>query len=376
MATPREVKVGAFVLLGLFAMGTVIFMIGEERQLFQKKADYQIVFTDVEGLKRGSPVRMGGVDVGSVARVAYSQNSDDPRLYVTISVVKDEARRIREDSVAMISDKGLLGDKMITISIGGPQKSALPTGGIIKSEESPKLSDMIGKLGSIGSKAEKVVANLEKTTGTLSEKEFQDDLKQSVHSLSQILKAVDEGGGYVSRFLHDGQEADKISRTLTNLEHTTAELSRVAGGAGKAVDRVNAGPGFAHDLVYGDAPTAALTHFGEAAGEVAQTLKGIREGNGLARSVIYGDDRSQKLMGDINAITTDVRGIISGVRQGKGTLGALLVDPSVYEDLKMVLGNVSRNKALRALVRWSIVRDEGAPKVQEAAEPASAGAAR
>jgi hypothetical protein len=44
-----------------------------------------------------------------------------------------------------------------------------------------------------------------------------------------------------------------------------------------------------------------------------------------------------------------------------------LVDPSVYEDLKMLLGNVQRNQALRALVRYSIQRD--APGV-EVVDPA------
>jgi phospholipid/cholesterol/gamma-HCH transport system substrate-binding protein len=42
----------------------------------------------------------------------------------------------------------------------------------------------------------------------------------------------------------------------------------------------------------------------------------------------------------------------------------LLVDPSVYEDLKVVLGNVERNKALRALVRYSIRRDGAQPGVE------------
>jgi hypothetical protein len=56
-----------------------------------------------------------------------------------------------------------------------------------------------------------------------------------------------------------------------------------------------------------------------------------------------------------------------------------LVDPSVYEDLKLVLGNVERNKALRALVRYSIRKDEATPRVSDpnsgtASEKARAGA--
>jgi phospholipid/cholesterol/gamma-HCH transport system substrate-binding protein len=60
----------------------------------------------------------------------------------------------------------------------------------------------------------------------------------------------------------------------------------------------------------------------------------------------------------------DLKHIVANVKAGKGTLGALLVDPSVYEDLKVVLGNVERNKALRALVRYSIRRDGAQPGVE------------
>jgi phospholipid/cholesterol/gamma-HCH transport system substrate-binding protein len=63
-------------------------------------------------------------------------------------------------------------------------------------------------------------------------------------------------------------------------------------------------------------------------------------------------------------MSKDLRHIVADVRAGKGTIGALLVDPSVYEDVKMLLGNVERNKTLRALVRYSIKRDEKAPSVE------------
>jgi hypothetical protein len=48
-----------------------------------------------------------------------------------------------------------------------------------------------------------------------------------------------------------------------------------------------------------------------------------------------------------------------------------MVDPSVYEDLKMLLGNVQRNQALRALVRYSIQRDDG-PAGVEVVDPEAA----
>ena len=61
MALSREFKVGAFTLAGLSVVGFVVFMIGEERKLFESQLPYQAKFEEVQGLRRGSPVRMGGV---------------------------------------------------------------------------------------------------------------------------------------------------------------------------------------------------------------------------------------------------------------------------------------------------------------------------
>jgi phospholipid/cholesterol/gamma-HCH transport system substrate-binding protein len=364
MAGAREIKVGGFVLLGLIVIGILVFMIGEERSMFDRKVAYRAVFQDVQGLKEGSAVRMGGYDVGTVVRIGYSDDPGDLDLYVTMSVVEAESRRIRSDSLASIENKGLLGDKMISIKAGSPDKPHIPAGGTIPTSPSDDLEQMISRVSSIGIKAEQVVSNLEKTTGALSEREFTDDMKGTVRSLNSVLKAIDQGEGYASRVLHDPKEADKLSRTLANLEKSTAELNQTLRGVNAIVRRVEKGPGFAHEVVYGTGPGQTLESFGRAADEVAITLKGVREGNGPAKSLLYGDEGSQELMGNLNAMSKDLRYIVKDVRAGKGTIGALLVDPSVYEDIKILLGNVERNKTLRALVRYSIKRDEKAPSVE------------
>jgi phospholipid/cholesterol/gamma-HCH transport system substrate-binding protein len=253
---------------------------------------------------------------------------------------------------------------MITIKPGSPEKPEIPYGGTIPTAPSDDLSEMISRVSSIGVKAEKVVANLEKTTGALSDRQFTDDLKGTVKNLNNVLEAVNTGDGYASRILHDPKEAQKLSRTLANLERTSAELNQTLRNVNSVVRRVETGPGFAHEVIYGEGPNKTLDSFGRAADEVALTLKGVREGNGPAKSLIYGDEGSQQLMTNLNAMSKDLRHIVKDVRSGKGTIGALLVDPSVYEDIKMLLGNVERNRALRALVRYSIQRDEKVQSVQ------------
>ena len=376
MVRSREIKVGAFVLAGLIVVGVVIFLIGDERRLFASKVEYQAVFDDVEGLRRGSPVRMGGVDIGTVDSVAYGTDPKKSDIFVSFIIVEEEAQRIRSDSVATIEGKGLLGDKMIVVTVGSPGKPWIPPGGTIPSGSGSDLTAMVSRLGEISTKVESVVDNLERTTGALADEQFHKDLKQSVRSLSGILKSLDEGDGYVTRLLKDPGEADKLSRTMANMERASAGLSQTTQEVNAIIHRVKSGPGFAHEVIYGQDGQKMLAQVGGAAEEVGTTLRGIREGNGIARSFIYGDDESQQVMKNLNEMSADLKQIVADVRAGKGTVGALLVDPSVYEDIKVVLGNVQRNKTLRALVRYSIQRDERVQGVEvrdPAPAPASGG---
>src|SRR4051812_30248479 len=102
MVSSKDVKVGAFVLAGLTAVGAVIFLIGDERQIFRTKVNYSSEFEDVQGLRRGSPVRMGGVDIGSVVAVEYASEARDKNIHVRMAISAEDARRVRKDSIASI----------------------------------------------------------------------------------------------------------------------------------------------------------------------------------------------------------------------------------------------------------------------------------
>lgn len=363
MALGREFKVGVFVLAGFIVMALVIFLIGEERHIFGSKESYYTVFSDVQGLRRGSPVRMGGVDIGTVSEVTYGDDAKDARIFVHMSVVAAEARRIGTDSVASIEGKGLLGDKMVVITVGHSGRR-LPVGGEVKSKPAEDISQMMGKLSAVSDKAEKVMTNLEETTGALADEKLHEDLKAGVNSLSHILGSVDRHEGYIGKLVGDPAEAERLSRAVASLERTSDELSTATRNVNQILARVQNGPGLAHELIYGEESSKAVAQFGNAAEELTVTLRGIREGNGVARNLLFGGG-DQKLVNDLNDMSGDLRQIVADLRAGRGTLGALLVDPSVYEDLKLVLGNVERNKALRALVRYSIRKDEGTPKVSD-----------
>jgi phospholipid/cholesterol/gamma-HCH transport system substrate-binding protein len=74
--------------------------------------------------------------------------------------------------------------------------------------------------------------------------------------------------------------------------------------------------------------------------------------------------------------------VVQDIDRGRGTIGGLVRDPTVYEDLKTTLGNVQRNVLFKALIRFTMENDglrraERAPRALPVAPtPARAGAHR
>ncbi len=358
MALRTEVRVGIFVAAGLAVMAMMVFLIGQTHRMFETKATYLAEFEDVEGLNAGAQVLMGGVNIGHVAQVSYPEDAMRSEVLVELSIVRSEARRIREDSRVKVAPKGMLGDKQIIITKGTMSEPQIPEGQKIPSSQERSLFAQVEQLGE---KFGSVLGNLEKTSGALAQEDFHDDMQTSMHSVRSVLENLDHGNGYLPRLLKDKDEAERLSQAVSNLERSTAQLNQVLRRVDQVLARVNEGPGFAHDVVYGKEGTESVQQIGHAAEEIAVTLQGIREGDGLAHSLLYGgpdDTNTERALADLAAITGDVREMVRDLKQGKGTLGALMVDPSVYEDLKVLLGNVQRNEVLRALVRYSIQRDE------------------
>lgn len=342
-----EIKVGLFVLAGIAVTLLVVMLIGGERMLFRRFVEFTVTFQNVEGLKVGAPVRMGGIDVGRVANVGYSRDMADATVHVVLGVLADEAPRVTDDSQVKVVPKGLLGDKMVEILRGKSPTAASPS----KTVKGTEGDDLMGR-------ATEIADNVSKASKELSNEDLHRDLRESVGSLNRILTSVSEGQGYPTRLLNDPAEAARISSAIEGIERASTELATTVKAARAIVQRVETGPGFAHDLIFGETGVQALASVGNAANEAAVTLRDVRTGNGLARDLLYGGGTGDDAVKNLNEMTADMRDIVRDVKEGKGTVGALLVDPSAYEDLKTILGNIQRNDILKALVRFTIKNDE------------------
>ena len=324
----RQVRVGLFVIFGLGLMMVAVFLIGDVRGLWQRKVTYRTAFSDVAGLKPGAPVRMGGLDIGAVTAVDHSHDPGDARVYVSIAVSTKETVRVRADSMAHVSNKGLLGDKMIEISAGTPAAPEQDPNVLIHSEEPSDVFSLANKVAAV---TERTIEQLEPLAHSLGDPKLADDIKGTLSGVRTLLDATVHGDGTVHRLFFDHREADELSQLLERLDGASTRLDGILADAQDATSHLRQGPGIAHAILYdGEISQNAAG----AIAELHEDFRAIREGNGLAHALLYGDTSSQHLMSNVNAMSDDLRAIVGDVRHGKGTLGALLVDPTIYEDLE------------------------------------------
>jgi phospholipid/cholesterol/gamma-HCH transport system substrate-binding protein len=354
----RELKVGLFVISGLALAMISVFLIGNAKELWERKVSYKASFQDVAGLKPGAPIRMGGLDVGTVVWVGHDGDSTDTRIFVKMSINKAEVGRIHVDTIARVGARGLLGDKMVELSVGSPTSPVLGPGLPIASEEP---ADIFSSVNRVAAATERAIDRLQPLAQALGDPKLASDIKGSIADTHDLLDALVHGDGPLHRFFFDRSEGNRVDDLIAHLNDTSSRLDSVLADVQDVADHVRQGPGIAHAIVYDGEISKDV---GGSVVEIHKDLQAIREGNGLAHAVLYGDDSSQHVMANLNAMSDDLRAIVGDVRQGRGTIGGLLVDPTVYEDIKGLVGNVERNEVLRALVRYSIRADEQKPEVR------------
>ena len=352
----RQVRVGFFLVLGVIVLGVMVFLIGDERHLFDRQAHLRASFRDVAGLKVGSPVRMGGVDVGAVSKIEFGRTESDHRIHVRFTIVASQLARVRNDSVVRIASKGLLGDKAVDITMGSTGPAAADDS-VVRSEESDDMASALSAASSAMQRANEVLGNVATATRPLASPQLGNDITALVHDLRTISRSVAEGPGTVHTLLTDPNTSARIERTLASVEATANRLAATSAEADAVMREARSGHGLIHALVSDRHAEQMLHSVARATDEVAAITHDVRTGNGGLHQIIYGTDSSQAVA-NVNAATASLRDILGNIQQGRGTVGALLTDPSLYEDMKTLVGNVQRNEILRAMVRYSIHDDE------------------
>lgn len=336
--TMQNVRVGVFVIIALLVLTVTVFVIGQERSMFTSKMKVHTSFADINGLVVGAPVRLAGVDVGRVTKIAFSDDLRRPEARIEIAIESEFTPRLRRDSRAFIDSKGLLGDKLINLSVGSPSEPAVKSGDYITPRQGSSFESVAKELEQTAGAVGRAAQSAQGAVDRVATPEVSENVRRITASLASILEEVDR------------------SEVMTRLEAAIGHAESASARVDRVLARVEHGPGTLHSLAYGNDAPEAIAEWKRAATGITELTNALNHGDGLVAALAH-DESGQLLLRDLASFSARLDRIAKGVEHGRGTLGGLVVDPSIYEDMKTVLGNIDRSVAFKALVRMTIKED-------------------
>jgi len=214
------IRLGVFIFLGIVVLVVGIFVIGGTKGLFRSAFTVTAYFETVEGLRAGAAVRLSGVDVGVVDNVSISPKNN--KVEVVLKLRNEIKDFIKTDSQASIETEGLVGNKIVTITVGSAEGESVKDGAVIKSKEPFRLAMV-----------------LEETQGTIA------NIRKITSDFEQMLAKVNSGRGTLGKLVNDPGVYRDLQRTTSAADsglrvatEQFASLSKLTAGMASSVTSV------------------------------------------------------------------------------------------------------------------------------------------
>ena len=314
-----ELKIGLVALFAIVMATVLIFLLSGEGGFFWQRYPIKTVFTNIAGLKPGAPVRVAGVEVGSVQDTPFVGD----RVEVVMEVSREQAQRITSGSVASLGSVSLLGEAAVDITPSS-EGTPIPEWGYVRSGPAAgSLSDVATQASEGIEQLTALLTDVRAGRGTVGQLVTNDQLYRDINalvtSMEDVARTVSSGRGTLGRLMNDPAAARALEGSLQNLESITA--------------RIRAGEGSLGKLLNDDALGASLT---ATTGNLESITGRISRGEGTAGKFITDD----QLYSRFNSVADRLDQVMSALQKGDGTAGQLLQDKQLYENMNGTMAEV------------------------------------
>lgn len=110
-----DFAVGLFVLAGLLCLAYMTVKLGKMEVFSSAGQNVTARFQSISGLKVGASVEIAGVPVGKVSGIEL----DPKTLYAFVTMQINDKFIMTDDTIASVKTSGIIGDKYISLSLGG-----------------------------------------------------------------------------------------------------------------------------------------------------------------------------------------------------------------------------------------------------------------
>ena len=282
----NELKIGLVVLFAIF-IGYMGFRIMKDEPIFSQVNVLYTKFDTVEGLIRGSNVYLNGFKIGTVREMQYLVQEDS--ALITLNITEDI--QLPKGSMAQLASPDFLGSSTIRI-IKSNSSESLEWGSYLKGIQKEGLLNIFTDRGTA----------------------ISDSVAVTITLLNEKLRALD--------FLNQ-QSSNDIGSALSNVKQTSDylleavtsnsdELSEMIGSAKRSLETIEN---------ISDSSRASIE----------QSIKNLE---------VLSVEMSQ-LTRELSATSTTLNSVLEKMDRGEGSLGLLLNDPSLYENVDSLSYNLN-----------------------------------
>ncbi|MFZ0211579.1 MAG: MlaD family protein [Candidatus Acidiferrales bacterium] len=338
--TWAELRVGLFVLVGLFILAIAIFYVTGVN-FWGAKYEIKTYLPEVLDLQEGADVSLAGVRVGNVDHIKINPNPVDRMHNIELEMRIDKRYQdlIRSDSRASLVTQGLLGDRYVTIT-RGLNGQIVPNQGEVPGVEGKDITQIVERgveleanLGVLTQQVGDIIGAVRKGQGTIGkfiyDPSLYNQLNTTASKMDSVVSDIQAGKGSIGKVLASDDLYNKLDTTMDHVESMTAAVQSQKGSLGKLI----------YDPSFYDQTHQFLTNSNA-------LLSGIRNGQGTLGKLATDDSVFTNLR-DASANIKDVTGKLNS---GQGTFGKFFTDPQLYDnmtgltgDMRLLIGDFRHN---------------------------------
>ncbi len=294
MADQKEnnIKLGVFVMAGLFVLILTFYIIGNNNNLFGANFKLKVHFNNLNGLTVGSNVLFSGIQAGTVKS---TELVNDTTLEVTMQINGKVKTYIHKNALAGIGTEGLMGNKIINITPVSGVSNMVEDGDLLGAQKTANMDEIIATLSKTNSNVASISEVLKGTVLRIDTSDilklFDDksigvSLKSSLKSiykatnnanqmmggLNTMVTQIKNGKGTVGLLLTDTAMAANLKKAIFNIKDAGTNANNMTMQMNDMVKNLN------HDLTNGKGPVHTLLADSAMANNLSKTIINLQKG--------------------------------------------------------------------------------------------------
>jgi phospholipid/cholesterol/gamma-HCH transport system substrate-binding protein len=317
-----QLKVGILGIVALTCVALLVFLLTGNMQWFKKEIPLHVFTSDAAGLAKSSPVRINGIQAGTVTDVELSGETDPDRVIrIDLLIDEDMMKQIPADSIARISSDNLLGSTKFLQITKGTSHSLIQANATLHSISNPDFDKLIeqgynifNSLQLLLDKVQQIVGQVEVGKGTIGkllvDETLYNSLQATVNQVQLLATTLNSKNGTIGHLINDSQLYDQLQQVITKIDSLADGLQKGEGTAGMLLK---------DPKLYNDV--------NKTVDQLNTMLADLNAGKGSAGELLKDD----KLAKQFSQTLDKVNVTIEKLNSGQGTLGQLMVNPALYD---------------------------------------------